>query len=65
MDLDEILSLDIDGKSVLIIGCPASGKSWLSNKLNRSTHKLIHTDKYISQGYEMGMYGALNEAVCS
>ena len=65
MVLDEILSMDISGKNVLIMGCPASGKTWLSNKLKRDSHRLIHTDDYLKQGYEMGMYGALNSAVCS
>lgn len=62
MELSEILELDITDKNVLIIGCPASGKTWLSNKLKRSTHKLIHTDNYSSLGYSIGMYGALNDA---
>ena len=62
MELKEILGIDIGGKNVLIIGCPASGKTWLSNKLKRSTHKLIHTDNYMVLGYEIGMYGALNDA---
>lgn len=65
MGLNEILEMDFAGKNVLIIGCPASGKSWLSGLLKRDSHRLIHTDSYITQGYEIGMYGALNAATCS
>lgn len=65
MELKEILKMDFEGKNVLIIGCPASGKTWLSKRLDKEKHQLIHTDSYISLGYEMGMYGALNAATCT
>lgn len=65
MELKGILEIDLNGKNLLIIGCPASGKTWLSWLLKRDSHQLIHTDDYIFQGYEMGMYGALNATVCS
>lgn len=59
MTIDEILDIDISDKSVLIIGCPASGKTWLSKKIYKPTHNLIHTDKTIGSGYFMGCYDAL------
>jgi hypothetical protein len=65
MELKEILEIDIGGKNVLIIGCPASGKTWLCGQLGCSGHRVIHTDKYVVSGYEMGMYAALNDAVGS
>lgn len=65
MGLADILEMDFTGKSVLIIGCPASGKTWLCNQLVKPTHKIIHTDSYKSEGYQMGMYAALNAVTCS
>lgn len=59
MGLREVLDIDINGKNVLIIGCPASGKTWLSNKMAKPTHTIIHTDNYKKEGYEMGMYAAM------
>lgn len=65
MELSEILELDITDKNVLIIGCPASGKTWLAGQMGTGSHRVIHTDKYMGNGYEMGMYAALNDAVGS
>ncbi len=44
--VEDVLKMDISGKHVLIIGCPASGKTWLSNKFPHEGHNVIHTDKY-------------------
>lgn len=65
MSLSEILSLDILGKNIMIIGFPATGKTWLSDKISKHTHKLIHTDIFKSFGYEEGMYYALKAALSS
>ena len=47
----------ITGKNVLIIGCPASGKTHLSNALKTyDTHKVIHTDDYMCYGYKESLY---------
>lgn len=62
ISIEEIISMDITGKNVLIIGCPASGKTWLSKKMAKSTHTVIHTDDYLSYGYQAGMYCALDAA---
>ena len=62
MNIEELIGLNIEGKNVLIIGCPASGKSWLCNKIAKPTHTVIHTDSYISYGYQAGMYCALDAA---
>jgi len=62
MSIEELINLDITDKNVLIIGCPASGKTWLSKKMAKPTHTLIHTDNYMSYGYAQGMYCALDAA---
>lgn len=60
--IEELINLNIEGKNVLIIGCPASGKTWICNKMAKSTHTIIHTDSYILYGYQAGMYCALDAA---
>lgn len=54
---------DINGKNVLIIGCPASGKTYLSNLLESSTHQTFHTDDYINHGYYESMYKCLSDVI--
>ncbi len=55
------LEIDITGKNVLIIGCPASGKSYLGMLLAGMNpgHDLIHTDDYMPLGYEPALYAIL------
>jgi len=52
------MTADIKGKNVLIIGPPASGKSYLADKLAKEnpTHLLVHTDSYAKYGYEQALY---------
>lgn len=53
---------DIIGKNVLIIGCPASGKTFLSNSFKTTdTHKVIHTDDFMSYGYKESLYVILQK----
>ena len=59
MTIEQVLKMDIEQKNVLIIGCPASGKTYLLNKFN-TANKKIHTDDYISYGYENSMYKILD-----
>lgn len=63
--MKDLINLDFFGKNVLIIGCPASGKTFLSNKISRFTHNIIHTDDYLNLGYEVGMYAAMDMAMFS
>lgn len=49
MNQQEILSLDLNGQNILIIGRPTSGKTFLSNKLKEKGHYVIHTDDFIDQ----------------
>lgn len=52
MTLTELLSLDIAGKDVAIIGIPSSGKTWLANKLSNPYHETIHTDSFLEAGFD-------------
>ena len=50
--------IDIGNKSVLIIGWPASGKSYVATRLAKDNpnHKLIRTDDYIKYGFVQALY---------
>lgn len=50
---------DIKGKNVLIIGCPASGKTYVSKLLSDAEHRLVHTDRYMDLGYVDSLYELL------
>jgi hypothetical protein len=52
-----------DAKTILIIGCPASGKTHLSQILaaSRPYHKVIHTDDYQKHGYGQALYEILSD----
>lgn len=60
MTIVDVLEADFIGKNVLIIGCPASGKTYLSNII-KTDHKLIHTDDYMMHGYQASIYIILQE----
>jgi len=61
MTLEEIKQIDLTDKNVLIIGFPASGKTFLSSEL-RNGHKVLHTDwfKDLTDFEQKEMF----EAVC-
>lgn len=54
---------DIKNKNVLIIGCPASGKTHLSNIIKSDEHRIFHTDDYIKYGYVDSMYKCLDDVL--
>lgn len=57
MTTADLHALDLTGKTVVIIGCPASGKTTLGKVLaTRTGAKLIHTDDYIQHGYKEALY---------
>jgi len=56
----DILAMDLEQKNVLIIGCPASGKTYLTGQL-KTSHKKIATDDYMHFGYEQSLYEILKE----
>ncbi len=47
--------------NILIIGCPGSGKTYLADKMNDDSHRLIHTDDYTKYGYVQSMYEVFND----
>src|SRR5690606_18231688 len=52
---------DFEGKNVLIIGYPGSGKTHLFNLIPKTDHKFIRTDDYISFGFEQSLYECLKD----
>lgn len=62
MTIQEVLSLSIVDKNVLIIGPPASGKTWLSEQIRDGLHLVVHTDDYMKFGdYKESMYICLED----
>jgi hypothetical protein len=59
------VNVDVGTQNVLIIGCPASGKTYLSELLLKDNpgHKLYHSDKYIRHGYKEALYKLLEDLV--
>lgn len=62
MNLQEILAYPLLYKNVLIIGCPASGKTYLSKLLDRGDHVLIHTDDYLPFGFVGSLSACIDAA---
>jgi adenylate kinase family enzyme len=60
MNIQQVLELDISNLNVLIIGTPASGKTWLSNKLSKE-HRVIHTDDYMKYGFKDSLYKLIED----
>jgi len=60
-NISDILKLPIAGKTVVIIGAPATGKTWLSNALNTKGHTVFHTDDYIPHGHIESLYVLMDE----
>jgi hypothetical protein len=61
MTIQEVLSLNMVDKNVLIIGPPASGKTWLCDIMMRFYHLIVHTDNYIHYGYKQSIYEVMKE----
>lgn len=62
MNLPEILSLPISSKQVLIIGMPASGKTWLAKQLDPSDLDTVHTDDFIRYSEIAAIHGIEEDA---
>jgi hypothetical protein len=53
---------EFKGKNVLIIGGPASGKSYVAGLLAKAkNHTVIHTDDYADHGYKEALYVLLKD----
>lgn len=60
MKRNDLFSLDLSGKAIVIIGSPASGKTTLSKALAaKFGQRVIHTDDYIEHGYKEALYAML------
>lgn len=55
----DLSTLDLTNKHILIIGCPASGKTTLAKSLSSKSHKTIHTDSFLSSP-KIAMYSAID-----
>lgn len=55
---NQILEIKKTGaKKIVILGLPASGKTWLANKLaSKLNLPVYHSDDYLDQGFENSMY---------
>lgn len=58
----ELLTLDFSGQTVVIIGNPATGKTWLAKEIAKCTgSRLIQADDYIEHGYKEALYVLLDD----
>lgn len=67
MKKTEFLSYNFEGKNILIIGKPSSGKTFVSALLKGRLpdHTLIHTDDYLSIDKELAIINILRLALKS
>jgi len=65
--IEEVLLIDFTKSAVVIVGNPASGKTYLANKIlnhGNCKHKNIyHTDDYIRYGWVDSMYRLLKDVI--
>lgn len=61
MTLPELLELPLEGKNIILLGRPGSGKTHLSNLLKEKGHYVIHTDEFIKSGTANSIIEILDE----
>lgn len=64
LTLTELLDRDFTGENVLIIGCPASGKSTIMQMIHdrqKIGHFIFHSDDYMHHGYEQSLYALIDD----
>lgn len=63
LTLTELLERDFTGENVLIIGCPASGKSTIAKMISERhpDSQYIQTDDYMQHGYEQSLYVLIDD----
>ena len=55
--LSALFARDLSRKNIVIVGCPASGKTTLAKELAKRTgQKVFHTDDYMQHGYKQSLY---------
>lgn len=59
MTEEQVWETDIDGKNVLIIGPPNSGKTTLAFNMGGYGHQVIHTDDYRKWGFQQALLHVL------
>lgn len=59
----KLLENEYANKNILVIGYPATGKTTFAKKYIEylPQHTLIHTDNYISHGYEQSLYVLIDD----
>lgn len=57
MDKNELLK---EYKKIVVIGYPHSGKTTLVNSWNVTDRIVVHTDDYIKEGFEAGLYSIMD-----
>jgi hypothetical protein len=65
LDLSMHATIHLEQKHVVIIGWPASGKTYLSKLLHQDNpgHRLFHTDDYIHHGYDQALYALMKDVL--
>lgn len=63
MTFQELISTPIGGKSVYILGIPASGKSFIANELyhKNTNHHLVHSDSYMQEDFKDSLYVMIDQ----
>lgn len=58
-----IMAPIFQGKNILIIGAPASGKTYITKEIAEflPNHKVIHTDDYMHHGFEQSLYSLMDD----
>lgn len=63
LNVDSVRKMISTRESVVILGAPESGKTWLSEQLADQFDFIVHTDDYIKYGFEQSMYRVLDDVV--
>lgn len=63
MKLDDLLSMDFTGKTVVVGGYPGSGKTYIATKLceQHPGSRIIHTDDFKDYGFKESLYELMNQ----
>ncbi len=62
--VQDLHSISFSNKTIVVIGLPASGKTYVSNYIHRNLaplHTILHTDNYMRFGYDYSLYKILDD----